>query len=269
MKKNMLIFCTVLTTLSLTAFGYKNWSNTLKNQGETTSSTTTVVDNYFVKSIYTLANPDFFYDVDSRYIMTITKKELNTVKSMADFLPEDQIKSIMSFHSVSVTFLGDNYESVITETGESDVFTADQLKLLQSAPYSTNILIRAEYKEKNGVTGKLQYSYSTPHLTVIPEKEASYVNGKDALIKYLKENSKEKTAIVEQDKLQPGKVSFTVTRHGTISNVKLLATSGYPSIDKTMIELITKTPGKWESAANFRGERVDQELVFSFGIVGC
>lgn len=33
--------------------------------------------------------------------------------------------------------------------------------------------------------------------------------------------------------------------------------------------LITHAPGKWEAAENANGEKVDQDLVFSFGTIGC
>jgi len=56
---------------------------------------------------------------------------------------------------------------------------------------------------------------------------------------------------------------------GTITNVKLDRTSGYLNMDKTMVELIKNTPGKWKQAENVKGENVDQELVVSFGMVGC
>jgi len=266
MKKSILIFCIELTTLSLTAFGFINWADPATDNVETSRSK---IGDFDKQIINDKAGPDFFYAVGSRYGGTITKEDLDKVRSMADFLPKEQIESIVSFHSVRIMFIDDSYESIVSETGESDVFNAAQIKLLQSAAYSTNILIRAEYQEKNRYTGALEDSYATPHLTVVPEKEAVYVSGNDALIEYLKENSKEQTTIVTEDKLQPGKVGFTITRNGTISNVKLSATSGYPSIDKTMIELITKAPGKWEPAANSKGEEVDQEFVFSFGIIGC
>ena len=269
MKKSILIFCTILTAFSIMAFGYMDWSNTGIHHEKKSCNTAFALENDPVINSNKPADINFFYDVDSRYMRTITKKDLHKVRSMAAFLPKEQIESIVSFHSVSVIFLGDNYESIISATGDSFLFNAEQIKLLQSADYSTNILIRAEYQQKNGETGELEESYTTPHLTVVPEKEAAYVSGKDALIEYLKENSKEKTAIVKQDKLQPGKVSFMVTKNGTISNVKLLASSGYPSIDEKMFELITKAPEKWESAENSKGEKVDQTLVFSFGIIGC
>jgi hypothetical protein len=36
-----------------------------------------------------------------------------------------------------------------------------------------------------------------------------------------------------------------------------------------MIELISNSPGKWKPAENSVGEKVNQKLVFSFGMMGC
>lgn len=116
---------------------------------------------------------------------------------------------------------------------------------------------------------QLEKSRSTPYLAVIPEKQAEYEGGRDALMEYLKENSREARASQQMDKLKPFKLFFTVTKKGTIENVKLGGTSGYLAIDNTMIELITKAPGKWKSAENSKGEKEDQELVVSFGLTGC
>ena len=115
----------------------------------------------------------------------------------------------------------------------------------------------------------MEDSYSTPHLTIVPEKQATYSNGKDALKKFLKDNSKNTRSSVNPEKLQPAKLFFTVTKKGTIEHVKLDRSSNYPLVDKTMIELITKTPGTWEPAQNSKGEKIDQELVISFGLMGC
>lgn len=116
---------------------------------------------------------------------------------------------------------------------------------------------------------RLKHSDSTPYLTIVPEKQALYVNGMDALIDYLKESNKENTAIVRRNELKPGQLYFTVNKEGTISNTELITTSGYPYIDKMLAELITNAPGKWEPAENSKGEKVDQKLVLSFGAMGC
>ena len=56
---------------------------------------------------------------------------------------------------------------------------------------------------------------------------------------------------------------------GAVEQVKLERSSGYPAIDKVMIELIQNAPHKWSPATNAQGEAVDQELVISFGQLGC
>lgn len=115
----------------------------------------------------------------------------------------------------------------------------------------------------------LDKSRSTTHLAVVPEKQAEYEGGKGALMNHLKENSKEARTSQQMDELKPFKLFFKVTKKGAIENIKLDGTSGYLSIDNTMMELITNAPGKWEPAENAKGEKVDQELVVSFGLTGC
>ena len=269
MKKSILIFCTVLTTFSLTAFGYMHWSNTVTDQKETSCSKTFFFDNVLVNTFTKQGDIDLFFDVDSRFGTTITKENLNKAKSIIDILPRKATQSIVTYYSARVSILDDNQETDQRETGNSEVLNDAQIKLLQATDYSTKIYIRADYKQKNRETGELEDSYLTYFITIVPEKEAEFVNGHDALIDYLKQGSKEKTAIIKKDKLQPGKVSFTVTKEGTIANVKLTSTSGYPSVDEALVDLITNMPGKWNPAMNSKGEKVSQELVFFFGLQGC
>ena len=118
-------------------------------------------------------------------------------------------------------------------------------------------------------TGKLVSNYLTYFITVVPEKEAEFVYGQDALLNYLKEKSKEKTLIIQKDQLRPGQFRFTVTKDGEVANVRLNSSSGYPSVDTTLMELISSLKGKWNPATNAKGEAVDQELIFFFGMEGC
>jgi hypothetical protein len=108
-------------------------------------------------------------------------------------------------------------------------------------------------------------------LTIVPETQAEYSKGKAALKEYLKESSKASRDIanVDPEKLQPAKLYFTVTKKGAIENVKLDRTSNYSLVDEAMIELIKNAPGTWKPAENLKGEKVEQELVVSFGLMGC
>ena len=270
MKKNILILCTSIIILSLMAFGFVNRGNPESNQIETPVSEDVATYTQAIEKIEKRIFSDFIYDVGPRF-RAIKKGDLDNARSFNNFIAVEHAQRIVSYKSVSVIILKNDKQTDIIKTGTSDVFTPAQIKLLQSLDYSTNILIRADFQEKNKKTSELEDSYSTPHLTIVPEKQAEYEFGKEELIDYLKEKSKEVVWVnnVQEDKLQPAKLLFTVSKKGLIENVKLDRTSNYPSIDNAMIELINKAPGNWEPAENSKGEKVDQELVVSFGLMGC
>ena len=273
MKKNIIIFCAILTTLSLTAFGVINLKDSKPDKLETfviENKENNTVYGPFTTKIEKKIFSDFIYDIGPRF-SAIKKGDVDKARYINAFFDKEQIQAIVSLKSVSIIIIIDDKRSDIRETGYSDELTDAQLKLLRSFDYSTNFLIKAEYQQKNKETGKLEDSYSTPHLTIVPEKQAEYEFGKNELMDYLKENSKDARtkANVEADKLQPAKLFFTVTKNGTIENVRLDRTSNYPIVDKAMIELITKAPGTWKPAENSKGEKVNQELVVSFGLMGC
>lgn len=254
MKKSILIFCTLLTTISITAFGYISWSDTVTDQKE-------------VKQ----ADLDLYYNVSNRW-STMTKEDLKKVKSLLDIIQEDGTFTREAYRNVTISVLHndkDVRDIKRFEMGQSEVLNAAQLELLHSVDYSTNLRITALSKKTITKTGVVKDDSLIIYMTIIPEKEAEFAGGYDALVEYLKESSKEKTAIIREDKLQPAKVNFTITKEGTIANVKLNSTSGYPSVDETLVELIINMPVKWDAATNSKGEKVDQELVFFFGVEGC
>ncbi|MBT8302263.1 MAG: energy transducer TonB [Maribacter sp.] len=268
MKKSIIIFCAVVAILSLTAFGILNWEEGAIVQPAVSEIEVVASVLPEERKIKKRTFPDFIYDVGPRF-GPIKKSDLAKARTFEDFISEEHAKRIVTYKSLSVIYIINDEQSKLMETGYSKTLTAAQLKFLQTADYSTNFIVRAEYQEKNKETGDLEDSYSTPHRTIVPEKQAVYASGKDVLIEYLKEKSKEARKDVLVDELQPAKLFFTVTKNGTIENVKLDRTSNYPDVDKKMIELIKNAPGTWEAAENAQGEKVDQELVISFGLQGC
>ena len=90
-----------------------------------------------------------------------------------------------------------------------------------------------------------------------------------SVVTHLKESSREARINVDPMKLQPAKLIFTVTKEGNIKNVRLDRSSNYPLVDETMLDLIKNLPGKWKPAENENGEKIDQEQVVSFGLMGC
>lgn len=270
MKKSILIFGAILTIFSLTAFTFMNWGNEgnqIKEQQEIPSSQASLVNDYIINPFYNKTDVEFAYNVDSRFIHTITKEKLYNAKSIEEILPQQATESVEVYEEVKIAILdGDNE---IHEKGQSDLLNEAQLALIKSTDYSSSFYITAIYKTKNPITGELYGDYLTYYITITPEREATFVAGHESLISYLKENSLLKVALVDNSKLKPGKISFVITPSGTVSDVKLSSTSGYDDLDQTMMSLISNMPGTWYPATNAKGKKVEQEFFFSFGIDGC
>ena len=266
MKKSAIMFCTVLTSFSLMAFGYMNWSNPKVCNNETSCIKKVDSDDDLAISCYKQKDLDLVYQVSSRFTNLITEENLHNAKSIIDILPIKATRSVENYSNVTVAVI--HNEGELIKTSKDEILNPAQLKLLQTTDCTSNIHITANYKNKNEESNynnnELVY-----YMSILPEKQAEYTEGYDALIEYLKTNSKEKSAIIEKGNLKPGKVSFTITTEGLVSDVKLTSTSGYTSVDKTLVELMTSLPGKWYSATNSKGEKVNQEMVFFFGLVGC
>lgn len=268
MKKSTIIIGIALTVVSLTAYGFINLQKrTEKIQIKAPTNTKVVLQNDFMSLVAKKEIPDFIYDVDHRFIATVTKEKLTQAKTIIDILPAEATQSLKDYNWVNVSVLNDDQE--IREIGVSEVLNAAQVELLQSIDYSTNFFIKANCKRVDDYTNATRNYQLIYYITTVPEKEAQYKGGKSAMINYLKENSKKEVANTTKDQLKSGKVSFIVTNEGTISGTQLESTSGYPSVDEKMLELIQNLPGEWEPANNARGEKVAQKLFFSFGTMGC
>ena len=253
MKKSIIIFWTVLTTCSLMAFGYFNINNP---QPE------------LMAEEVNQADVDFVYAIEPRFINRITKSDLRKATTIAEILPKRATERIALYFSTGVVLLDKNGKPEKQVDNISPNLNQEQLDLIQEINYSDNILIRADFKEKNLHTDILTSNYLTYYMTVLPEKSASYPGGNDALMTYVKKSSPVDHAVIDQNQLQPGKVYFTITKKGEIVNTTLNTTSGYDSIDQQMIDIVNSFP-IWDPARDVNGLPVEQKLVFFFGKMGC
>lgn len=270
MKKTILFLLIGVGAISATAFGLqskKEASETLKCNANKSEECTEirpikVMDFHSVKT----KNP-FFYEVDSRFATTMTKTSLAKAKSVFDIFPKDATQGIGALENVKVVLLNDGEEIALTSpTAE---LTKEQLNFISTWNYSDDFYVYGNYKKLDPITGKEYEEYIVYYITIIPEKEATYADGHDAFMSYLKKGSIEAVRDVKKERLKPGKARFTVTEDGLIDAIELDATSGYEAIDKKMMELLKEAPSKWNVAKDANGKTISQEYVFSFGIVGC
>lgn len=268
MKKNILVFCASILILGFIAFGFVHRESSESNKIYIPDNLNLASNQGPSQNMDFRFFADFIYDVGPRF-GPIKKGDLNKFTSFADFINGEDAERILTYKFVEVIIIENDKETNTRESGNSAELTSAQVNLLRTSDYSTNLKIRADVTQKNSQTGELEDSYWTPHLTIVPERQAVYVNGKASLMEFLRENSKESWVNVVEGKLQSARLYFTVTKNGTIENVTLDSSSNFPEVDIRMIELINQTPGKWQPAENANGEKVDQELVLFFGLMGC
>ncbi len=268
MKKQTLI---AIATVTSVAFGML----AVYGRQSTSPNTTTAQENLTVLNAdqNLLTNelktfPDFIYDIGPRF-QGIKKSDIETMTSIETLLEREVVDHIANVKSTSVVLVIDDKQSDIRVDGNTLEFNNKQLELLKTSSYSTNFVVRIDFDEISPNSGKLFDSYRSPHHTIVPEYQASYSEGKGALKLFLKESCQSELIGVDPEKLKPAKLYFTVTKAGAIKDIRLDRDSGYPEIDKKMKHLINNTPGTWLPAKNSKGENVNQELVISFGLIGC
>lgn len=290
MKKRIIIFVAVLITLCLTVFGVLERKDLKSETSEASIIKAIALNTTFEEKVTKESNiettigsifkkdsikvkpeifEDFIYDVGPRFA-PMKKSAIEKATSLEDFFTWEELRVISEIKFIEIIIIENERQTPKRAISYTKTFTDAQLKLIQSFDYTSHFNIRVEYLEKNSV-GKLEHKFNSPHITIVPEKQTEYVNGKDELKKYLRENSREARikANVDPMKLQPAKLYFTVTKEGNIENVKLDRTSNYPLVDKTMIELIKNLPGNWKPAENAKGNKMNQEQVVTFGLMGC
>jgi len=220
------------------------------------------------------------YSVDT-WSSPVTKEEVKQITSILDFWSdEDKAKyKHDAFRDIWVVNLK-NYPDWTLDiskiepgrkaTGPTEEFTKEQLALVANADYSDHLRFSARFNSTKIETGEVEENVLVSQsVIVVPDVQAAYKGGFDALVNYLKEASKDQVKHVKRDKVGRYRVFFTVTNKGFIADVKMVETSNYSDVDEVLIKIIKDMPRKWTPAQNEKGENVDQEFVFTFGRAGC
>jgi len=271
MKKSILIIGAIIVSTGLMAINFFNKSESKEVKSPWQEAVVIKLENNLAKQLGLKKKPAFFFDMGPRF-RPIKKSFINNVKGIDDFLTAEELKNIDYYGDIDIILIENEVRSEKRSDGTDPVFSDEQITFLQSMPYSSNFVIQADFQEKvPGTDGtfQLNFNYASPHLTVVPEKQAEYDLGNGAFYEYLRKKAKKEIDNVDYDELFPAKLYFTVSMEGEITNIKLMKSSRHPELDEKMIELMQDLPGQWIPAKNEDGEKVAQELVLSFGMIGC
>ncbi len=265
MKKSIFISGGILLTLGLTAFGYKHWDNSSKE--EIKCRQVVELEKLQYNNPQEKVEEVVYMDLGDRFITSISKTDLHKAKSLMDILPIYETENTTKYWNVGVAVLTENGEKV--EMGESPYLNDAQIKLMQTTDYASNIHISARTNRKDPVSGKEEFYDLVYYISVRPEKPASYPEGKVGLLNYLQKNCKNRAGEIKKENLKPARLTFMVTKEGDVEMVTLRHSCGYALLDHALLDLIFEMPEKWEPAVNNKGEKVEQEMTLFFGMEGC
>ena len=180
--------------------------------------------------------------------------------------PQEYYNAIIDYVSVEISGICNG--KIMLASSTSDVLTAEQKALLNTADAGSDINFKIMFRYKNQASADKVIEGASV-VTVVPETEASYPGGNRQITEYLSANFIDKVTVTNAaEKIQNAVVKFTINELGEIVDCKITRTSTDPQIDQVLLEAINKMP-KWKPAENSKGERVKQEFVIPFGGGGC
>lgn len=263
MKKKIIVVAALSGLFSFAAFSFINWEKTDVQPVQKQLRCKFLEQTNPME----LAKKETFYlGIRSRFYHTLTKEQLSTVKELVDLLPKDANWLADEFYNVKLGVFRDGEEVVVKS--ENQNFNQDQLDLLNSADYSGDMYIYANFvvKESNGSSRE---DYVTYYITVVPETQAKLEGGMGLITDFIRKNCKREIASVKVDSLKPGKIEFTVSKAGVMEDFKLLESSGNVKTDSKILKSLSDIEAKWTPALNAKGEAIEQRFVLSFGLEGC
>ncbi|MBT8260799.1 MAG: hypothetical protein KJN82_05755, partial [Bacteroidia bacterium] len=204
MKKYIIILSLILIAITLTSSYAFKWNFT-----DLTASNNKNVTEELTKTEIKAPTrfSDFVYGIGPRF-GPMKLSAIQKATSIKEFLEDEDFIAIEELYSTSIIVIKNDDLTDIRAYGNTFELNNEQLSLIKSLGISTNFVFKAEYLSKNLKTGKLEYKYTKPHQTIVPEHQATYSHGFEELKKYLRENSKDTWEAIDENDLQPAKLFF-------------------------------------------------------------
>lgn len=208
---------------------------------------------------FPVTKKELFYEVKSIGEKPIKKSTLKNAQKLDDILESYPNSWISNYQSVEISVT--NNGKTIKATGKNSILNKEQKDILSSANLYSNMVIDVHYTHKDNITKTEEKNTMHVPMTVYPDMTAEYIDGRESMIKYLKDNtsgniSSKLTATKKEVNLQ-----FYINENGVIENVIIKKSSGDTYIDNSLVELIYKMP-KWKPAQNMDGSKVKQNFEF-------
>ena len=192
----------------------------------------------------------------------VSRKELSAAKSMLDLMSEYPSTWVSNYISTEIGVISNGKKK--TAEGSDGTLNKEQRALLKIADFNTEVSINVKYKQENSATREIEVNNLNFLIGVIPDTEATYPGGEEALRAYLKKNVVDRISDADLRALDQGTVQFTINIKGQVEAVELTDKTDKSSIDQLLLKAIEAMP-QWQPAKDTKGTTVKQQFKFSAG----
>ncbi len=197
----------------------------------------------------------------------IVKEQLRQVHTLKDINPGYPASWISEYLEVEIAVVA-NDDTEQRVAGPNDILSDDQLDLIQSAEVGTDITVDVKYKQKDGMndltTKNMNFTY-----TVVPDKEAKYDGGHDAMVSYLQQSASAQKSLEALKEVELLVVKFTIDETGKTTDILVTQSTEEKDIDNIFIKTLENMPD-WSPASNADGTKVAQTFELNIGnMIGC
>ncbi len=192
--------------------------------------------------------------------------ELSLIRN---YFPEKDYTSVFNIISVEVNVVSEGQNFKMTT---SNLYLEKaQVAKLSRADIGSDITVRLFFNHKRNTldegTKDVRVAYYS--VKVLPEVEASFPGGKEALNAYLSENIINRFSKKGDDSSLPlSFVKFVINEKGAIKNVELNWVNDIPDWGDQLLKVFEAMPN-WIPAQNVNGINVEQQIIIPFWNYDC
>ncbi len=268
MKRKITYISIILVSIGFAAYGFMDRAPEPKQSASCCVNYADIAlfNPNFLDDDTVEVNRPSYYSVQSRYMNQVTQTALRGANWIDDLIPDYPSNWITHYISVNISSVRNGEEIIAMST--SNELSKEQKDLINSLNPNADIAVQIRYKAINAATGHIEPLEMNVWMTLVPEKQAEFVGGYDALLSYLENKG---MALIGKDvlnRLRPSSVIFVINEAGKVEEATMSTTTGSALIDKTLIGLVNNMP-KWKPAEDVNGKTVSQEFQLAVGMPGC
>jgi len=222
-----------------------------------------------IAQVVNYAEPiEFYFGLGSRFT-PISKEEIVRYTEVKNFLGEEEFKRQTQVEATALIVIQNEKQTDIRYSGDSELLSKEQLSALRNATYGSNFCLKTFFVPRSDEQKDRGYHIYNPHFTISPHKRAEFALGDQAIFDYLRAAIKEDLTDYSENDLSPAMLYFTISEYGALESYRLEGSCGAEILDQKIMDALIALPNKWSPAENENGERLTQELVLSYGLMGC